>query len=43
MAMQHLFDLGHRDIAHVSGGSLEPAVVRERLYRSQMQAAGLGR
>ena len=42
MAMQHLFDLGHRDIAHVSGGSLEPAVVREQLYRSEMQAAGLG-
>ncbi len=41
MAMQHLFDLGHRDIAHVSGGSLEPAVVRERIYRSEMQAAGL--
>ena len=39
--MRHLFNLGHRDIAHVSGGSLEPAVVRERIYRSEMQAAGL--
>ena len=41
MAMQHLFDLGHTHIAHISGGSLEPAVVRERVYREQMQAAGL--
>ena len=41
MAMQHLFDLGHTRIAHISGGSLEPAVVRERVYREQMQAAGL--
>lgn len=42
MAMQHLFDLGHRHIAHVSGGSLEPAVVRERVYRQEMTDAGLG-
>lgn len=42
MAMRHLFDLGHRDIAHTSGGSLEPAVVRERVYRSEMETAGLG-
>jgi len=41
MAMRHLFDLGHEQIAHVSGGSLEPAVVRERIYREEMSAAGL--
>lgn len=41
MAMQHLFDLGHRDIAHISGGSLEPGVVRERIYREEMRNAGL--
>lgn len=41
MAMQHLFDLGHSDVAHISGGRLEPAVVRERVYREQMIAAGL--
>ena len=41
MAMQHLFDLGHQDVAHISGGTLEPAVVRERVYREQMAAAGL--
>jgi len=40
MAMQHLFDLGHEDIAHVSGGTLEPAVVRERIYRQEMAKAG---
>ena len=41
MAMQHLFDLGHENVAHISGGTLEPAVVRERVYREQMTAAGL--
>ena len=41
MAMEHLFDLGHENIAHTSGGSLEPAVVRERVYREQMTQAGL--
>lgn len=41
LAMQHLFDLGHTDIAHVSGGTLEPAVVRERVYREAMTSAGL--
>jgi DNA-binding LacI/PurR family transcriptional regulator len=41
MAMSHLFDLGHTAIAHISGGSLEPAVVRERIYREEMSAAGL--
>ncbi len=41
VAMQHLFDLGHTRIAHISGGTLEPAVVRERVYREQMDAAGL--
>jgi len=41
MAMRHLFELGHERIAHVSGGSLEPAVVRERVYREEMSAAGL--
>jgi len=40
MAMQHLFDLGHEDIAHVSGGTLEPAVVREQIYRQEMDQAG---
>jgi DNA-binding LacI/PurR family transcriptional regulator len=41
MAMRHLFDLGHTAIAHISGGSLEPSVVRERIYREEMTAAGL--
>lgn len=41
LAMQHLFDLGHERIAHVSGGLLEPAVIRERVYREQMKEAGL--
>lgn len=41
MAMQHLFELGHTRIAHISGGTLEPGVVRERVYREQMEAAGL--
>ncbi len=41
IAMQHLFDRGHTKIAHISGGTLEPAVVRERVYREQMEAAGL--
>lgn len=41
MAMQHLFELGHTRIAHISGGALEPGVVREQVYREQMEAAGL--
>src|SRR6056297_222530 len=41
MAMRHLFDLGHTTIAHISGGSLEPSVVRECIYREEMTAAGL--
>lgn len=41
MAMRHLLDLGHTRIAHISGGTLEPGVVRERIYREEMQAAGL--
>jgi DNA-binding LacI/PurR family transcriptional regulator len=41
MAMQHLFELGHTRIAHISGGTLEPGVVRERVYREQMEGAGL--
>ena len=42
MAMEYLFELGHTRIAHISGGTLEPAVVRERVYREEMQRAGLG-
>ena len=42
MAMSHLLELGHTRIAHVSGGTLEPAFVRERVYREEMQKAGLG-
>ena len=41
MAMAHLLELGHTRIAHVSGGTLEPAVVRERVYREEMERAGL--
>lgn len=41
LAMQHLFDLGHSRIAHLSGGTLEPGVVRERVYREEMERAGL--
>jgi DNA-binding LacI/PurR family transcriptional regulator len=41
LAMQHLFDLGHNQIAHISGGTLEPAAIREQIYREQMESAGL--
>lgn len=41
MAMQHLLDLRHTAIAHISGGTLEPAAIREQVYREQMEQAGL--
>lgn len=42
MATQHLIELGHRDIAHLSG-DLEHPDARERLagYRAALEAAGL--
>lgn len=42
LATQHLIDLGHRDIAHLSGDLAHPDA-RERLagYRAALEAAGL--
>jgi LacI family transcriptional regulator len=42
LATQHLIDLGHRDIAHLSG-DVEHPDARERLagYRSALEASGL--
>jgi LacI family transcriptional regulator len=47
--MRHLFGLGHRDIAHLTGegartrpGSGVPQAIRLEAYRSAMQEAGLG-
>jgi LacI family transcriptional regulator len=42
LATQHLIDLGHRDIAHLSGDVVHPDA-RERLegYRLALEAAGL--
>lgn len=42
MATQHLIDLGHRRIAHISGNTLAPmAEHRRRGFQQAMQAAGL--
>ncbi|WP_205325494.1 LacI family DNA-binding transcriptional regulator [Glycomyces sp. YM15] len=47
--MRHLFDLGHRDIAHLTGepedsdpGFGVPQAIRLQAYRTAMQEAGLG-
>lgn len=42
LAVQHLIDLGHRDIAHVSGpSSLDTAQRRRQGYEQAVKAAGL--
>ncbi|MBO3732947.1 LacI family DNA-binding transcriptional regulator [Glycomyces niveus] len=47
--MRHLFELGHRDIAHLTGeadhatnGSGVPQTIRLHTYRTAMQEAGFG-
>lgn len=49
LLMRHLLDLGHRDIAHLTGeadrtapGSGVPQAIRLQTYRAVMQEAGLG-
>lgn len=42
LLIEHLLSLGHRRIAHITGHpNLGSAQVRERVYRSQMEAAGI--
>jgi LacI family transcriptional regulator len=41
IATQHLFDLGHRDIAHLDGGTGPGAVLRRRGYTDAMRRLGL--
>lgn len=41
LATQHLIDLGHTRIAHISGGGGAGAARREKSYRETMEAAGL--
>lgn len=41
-AIDHLVELGHRDIAHIDGGGGSGAKQRARGYREAMQAHGLG-
>jgi DNA-binding LacI/PurR family transcriptional regulator len=41
LAVNHLVDLGHRDIVHVDGGSGAIATARRRAYRTAMRHRGL--
>lgn len=40
MATQHLLDLGHRRIAHITGGHGNGSRTRERYFRATMEEAG---
>ena len=40
-ALDHLVSLGHRDIAHLDGGSIHGATDRRRSYRTLMRRSGL--
>jgi DNA-binding LacI/PurR family transcriptional regulator len=42
LAVEHLTALGHRRIAHITGGSGPASPERERGFRRAMKAAGLG-
>ena len=39
-ALDHLVSLGHRDIAHLGGGSIHGATDRRRSYRTLMRRSG---